>query len=180
MGSSSRSEAHIWMIWSSFTLDVSKVKSLAAQKELCLSGCGGPNLWPAEWYVGCHWLVGELGYLLLYCTSRNVAMVLAPHIFTHINLKVSLGDCTMEPALNASFSEVHNNVSRGREVQFICPKDRNKFMYSPWKVTSCVSKLNKYSIGGRYSVQRKKTNRSAHVIRMSARLADEDYAENCI
>lgn len=57
-------------------------------------------------------------------------MVLPPYIVAHINLRISLGDCTMEPTLNGSFSEVHVNVSGGREVQFICPKDRNKFIYS--------------------------------------------------
>lgn len=50
-------------------LTLSKVKCLAVQKELCLSGWGEPNLWPAEWFFGCHLLVRAI---CCYGEARNV------------------------------------------------------------------------------------------------------------
>lgn len=126
----------------------------------------GATGWSGNWAICC-------------CTSRNVAMVLPPHIVTHINLKISLGDCTMEPALNASFSEVHVNVSGEERCNSSVQKTEiSSFIPPEWFPVASLN-WNNAPLEADIQYKRKKKPRSAHVIRISARLSHEDYAENC-
>lgn len=137
-----------------------RVKGQIPGNCISLSVGRGPNLWPVEWFIGCHWLVGELGYLLLYhqecCYSEapNVMMgTSSPLTHSHISTsKLAKENVRWSGGFHSRFSS-SGGVG---EVHFICPKDGNRFIYSSWKVACCISKLNKCSIGGRYSVQKKK------------------------